>query len=393
MSDRAPVTFRLFANFGLLSVAELVSKLLGAVAFAVLARVLGPEQYGYLEFTLAVIFFFALFVDSGLSTYGAREIARDPTAVGRLASRIVATRLLLAAVCLAFLLLLAGMFQPPVQTLLMFYGLTLFGIPFLLQWIFQGREMMHYVAIANVARWLTFTLAVLLLVNGPGRLLWVALAEALAVSVAGAFYLTAVSMRFDNPWRRFELRPAVSSWVEALPIGGSELVWALKVYFATILLGLLYDGSAVAWFGGAHRIVLALHAFVWLYFFNLLPAIARCSKGPTATLRRLLSSSMRITFPRYCHSQSPLPELPCMVGAGHAPGLVLRGAPHARLTALSEEHGWVQVRGGGTYSVGDRVRVVPNHACVAVNTQDEIYLVDGDEVVHGWPVDARGRVQ
>ncbi len=67
--------------------------------------------------------------------------------------------------------------------------------------------------------------------------------------------------------------------------------------------------------------------------------------------------------------------------------------PHARLTGLSEEHGWVQVRGGATYSVGDRLRVVPNHACVVVNTQDATYLVDGEEVVHEWPVDARGRVR
>ena len=67
--------------------------------------------------------------------------------------------------------------------------------------------------------------------------------------------------------------------------------------------------------------------------------------------------------------------------------------PHARLTGLSEEHGWVQVRGGATYSIGDRVRVVPNHVCVVVNTQDTVYLVDGEEVVHEWPVDARGRVR
>ena len=66
--------------------------------------------------------------------------------------------------------------------------------------------------------------------------------------------------------------------------------------------------------------------------------------------------------------------------------------PHARITGLSEEHGWVQVRGGGALAVGDRVRVVPNHACVSVNTQDRLYLVDGDEVVHDWRVDARGRV-
>ncbi|MEX0747226.1 MAG: alanine racemase [Rhodothermales bacterium] len=66
--------------------------------------------------------------------------------------------------------------------------------------------------------------------------------------------------------------------------------------------------------------------------------------------------------------------------------------PHAHITNLSEEHGWVDVLGGSTLSVGDRVRVVPNHACVAVNTQDLMYVVDGEDVVDSLPVDARGRV-
>ena len=66
--------------------------------------------------------------------------------------------------------------------------------------------------------------------------------------------------------------------------------------------------------------------------------------------------------------------------------------PHARITALSEEHGWIEVSGGSTLEVGNRVRIVPNHACVVVNTQDLLYVVEGDEVVDSWPVDARGAV-
>lgn len=68
------------------------------------------------------------------------------------------------------------------------------------------------------------------------------------------------------------------------------------------------------------------------------------------------------------------------------------GHPHAQITGLSEEHGWGKVRGGTTFAVGDRVQVVPNHACVVVNTQDEVYVVNGDAVVDTWAVDARGRV-
>ena len=66
--------------------------------------------------------------------------------------------------------------------------------------------------------------------------------------------------------------------------------------------------------------------------------------------------------------------------------------PHAELFALSEEHGWVRVPGASTLDVGDRVRIVPNHACVAVNTQDQMHLIDGETVLNTLPVDARGAV-
>ena len=63
--------------------------------------------------------------------------------------------------------------------------------------------------------------------------------------------------------------------------------------------------------------------------------------------------------------------------------------PHAVVKALSEEHGWVDTPGGAIWDVGDPVFVVPNHACVAVATRRELYVVDGDEVVETWPTVAR----
>jgi len=67
--------------------------------------------------------------------------------------------------------------------------------------------------------------------------------------------------------------------------------------------------------------------------------------------------------------------------------------PHAEIVGLSEEHGWVKVKGGATLGVGDTVRVVPNHACVAVNTQRKLYVVDGEEVLDTWTVDTQSCVQ
>ena len=58
---------------------------------------------------------------------------------------------------------------------------------------------------------------------------------------------------------------------------------------------------------------------------------------------------------------------------------------------LSEEHATVHVRGHSTLEPGDRVRVLPNHACVVTNLADEIQLVEGDRVTATLAVAARGR--
>jgi D-serine deaminase-like pyridoxal phosphate-dependent protein len=79
---------------------------------------------------------------------------------------------------------------------------------------------------------------------------------------------------------------------------------------------------------------------------------------------------------------------------GH--GLVL-DAPGARtarsdlrVARLSEEHGWLEGPGAAALSVGDRLALVPNHACVTVATRARLHVVVDDSVVDTWPVVARG---
>lgn len=68
-------------------------------------------------------------------------------------------------------------------------------------------------------------------------------------------------------------------------------------------------------------------------------------------------------------------------------------APHALFERLNEEHGYVDLMGGRAFRVGDRVRVLPNHVCVAMNLHETVYGVRGDEVVGAWRVEGRGKLQ
>ena len=63
------------------------------------------------------------------------------------------------------------------------------------------------------------------------------------------------------------------------------------------------------------------------------------------------------------------------------------------ITSLSEEHGTIDVSACTLKpQIGDRVRIIPNHACVVSNLFDSVVLISGDEVVDIAPVAARGRV-
>jgi D-serine deaminase-like pyridoxal phosphate-dependent protein len=72
----------------------------------------------------------------------------------------------------------------------------------------------------------------------------------------------------------------------------------------------------------------------------------------------------------------------------------LMEAPGARFHKMNEEHGFVDIsRAESEFSVGDRVRVIPNHVCVAMNLHERVYGVRGDTVEEVWTVDGRGKLQ
>jgi O-antigen/teichoic acid export membrane protein len=288
---------RLAKNYLWLSGAEVVSKLASAFAFIYLARIFGPTVYGYLEFTLAIIFVASLLVDSGLGNIGARETAKDLSMLNRLLIEITLLRSILAVMaCLALILLAIRIIDvKEVQSLLLWYSLTLFLLPLLILWVFQGQERMKVVAIASITRWSVFSVGIFIFIHNPSNLLAMPVIEGLSLFCTVCFLIITFiySRRFQKT--RLVFRSALKTLRQALPIGASDLAWAARVYFATIILGFIIGGNELGWFTASHRIVIALHSFVWLYYYNLLPSIARTSQHTIDQLQHLMRTSMQVT--------------------------------------------------------------------------------------------------
>lgn len=77
--------------------------------------------------------------------------------------------------------------------------------------------------------------------------------------------------------------------------------------------------------------------------------------------------------------------------AGVGFGLLL-DYPEAVIERLNEEHGIVDLSACTRRpELGERLRLLPNHACVVSNLHDRVVVVRDGEVAGSWPVAARGR--
>lgn len=76
-----------------------------------------------------------------------------------------------------------------------------------------------------------------------------------------------------------------------------------------------------------------------------------------------------------------------------APGFgVVLDRPEVIVTAMSEEHGTIDLTHTDWQpTVGEQLRIIPNHVCIVTHLFDEAIGVRGDDIIERWPIDARGR--
>ena len=256
---------------------EVFSKLCVIAAFAYLAHVLEPAEYGVIEFALAITVFFVLGVESGMGLYGARVVSAQPERVGQLVPQVMLLRLALAVPAFAAILVLTSFSQSAVQRVLVVNGLAVLLTPFLTQWVFQGLRQMQWVAAGAMLRNLVFVALVLILFRPGTDIRLVAVAEVFGVGALAILnaYVLHRHLRVRLDWRG--LLPGTRRlFADVWYMGFSDFTWAGLWYSPALILGwIAADTEQVAWMGAAVRIVLALHTFVFLYFFNMLPNMAK----------------------------------------------------------------------------------------------------------------------
>lgn len=290
-------TPKLISDFALLAGGQFISKLIGLVVFAVLARTLDPEGYGAVEYVVGLTAFFAIAVGCGLGTIGVRRIAEARQELPALAAQIPMTRLIIAVVAIPVMIIGVAALGPPAlpRNLVWLFAASLVFAAWNQEWLLQSAERMAEVGFAQMLRVLIFAAAVLLLVRGPADLAAVGWAEVAAAFAVTLYYLYVQQSKITPIRVALSLHRMLRLVREGVAVGLSQFVWAAAQYAPLFLVGGIVGGAEIGWFAAAQRLVTSIATFSFVYHFNLYPALARASAAGGAVLAQLLRISFRVT--------------------------------------------------------------------------------------------------
>lgn len=252
MSSMARNIIALFAWQG-------VNYVLPLLTLPYLARVLGPEQFGVLAFSQAVIAYFVLLSDWGFALSAAQAVSRmrqDPEALSRILVDTLWAKCLLAGITL-LVLLLAVAVVPQLRAhaaVILCSWLAVPGSVLTLNWFLQGVEKLDRLVAAGLIGKLVTLPLVFLCVQSAGDTWIAATLQSGGAVVAGLVSVYVVRRLAVVRWRQPSLAGAVTQIREGAPLFFAAAAISLYTTTNTVVLGFFASTREVGLFNGADRL-------------------------------------------------------------------------------------------------------------------------------------------
>lgn len=230
---------------------KVLSMGLGFLATVLVARYLGPDNYGILAYAVSLTALFATVGHMGLSGLVVREIVKKPDERPETLGTTLALKLSGAALGLVALLIYALIFEKPGS--LEFWVLAIVASSLLFQpfrvidfW-FEAHVQAKYPAIArSLSMFIVVLLKALLVYVGAGLLLF-AFAQLLQFILVACFLLFLFKAKAAIPLKAWR-----SSFIKAKELLSQGWVIFLGAIFATIYLKI--DQVMLRWFVGSEEV-------------------------------------------------------------------------------------------------------------------------------------------
>jgi polysaccharide transporter, PST family len=253
---------RVVGNAASVMAVQAGSYLLPLVNIPYLLRVIGPEHFGLIAFSQAVMAYFVTLNDYGFNQSATRELAvhrNDPILRSELYSTVAAIKCGLCLVSFLILWLLIKIVpifnrDPPV--FFASFG-TVFGAMLFPQWFFQGIEKMYWISLVNLVSNALFTAGIYLLVRHPSDYVIATIVQAGGKVLAGIIGLIILFSTEHVKLSRPTLGQIQHRFADGWHLFISSAAYVLYTSSNAVVLGLVCGMTQVAYFNAASKLIRA----------------------------------------------------------------------------------------------------------------------------------------
>jgi O-antigen/teichoic acid export membrane protein len=330
-SGRATVR-RITGNAAWLSIDQALRMAVGLLVGVWIARYLGPEQYGWLSYALAVVAMVGSLASLGINAVVVRELVRAPGEVAEGMGTALFLRSVAAGVGYVVCLSVAALMPTPdvqVRWLIVVVGsgLLLQALD-VVDLLFQSRgesRLSAWVRMCSCVLGAGLKVA-LILTHAPLIAFGVAGVVELAMTGAGWLWMARRKGMRSSDWRGERAR-AVALLRESWPIAISGLAISAQAYVDQIVIGAMLEAGELGQYAAAVRLVSVFAFIPTVVLTAAAPEITR-AKGDDLLYRKRLHGLYRLMFGLFLITALPL----ILVG----PGLttLLYGSAYAGAAAL-----------------------------------------------------------
>ncbi len=274
------------------------SRILPALLFIYMARILGDEDFGKLSFAYSFAGLFIIVADFGLNTILIRSLSRQKDQTGKYIDNIFVLKIVLSVVSLSVmgLFFLVTDYPAEVITVVMIFGGAMFFrtlVDFFCA-VFNAYEWMDMEAfLKGTSHILLFLSGIVVLSLGFGTLglANIFLLTYLISSIIG-FYIVCLSIAnirpcFDLMFWRYLLR-------ESLPLALTVIFTVIYFKIDVVMLSLIRgDNSEIGWYSAAMRLIELMVVIPALITSALFPIVSSLYQDSIDSLKKVFKASFR----------------------------------------------------------------------------------------------------
>ena len=297
--ENTSVRQSLLKNAFWMSISEGFGKAFRAVLLIYLARVLGPNEYGILNFAMSFVAIFVSFLDFGLSSIITREMASDDKAEKDFPALLVLKFLLTIGTVLiiwtgSFFITADPGMQKVIRVLTFVSAIGQFPEFFYAFW--RARQRMEFEAWANIGNVSLVTIATFLVIfNWPS-------AEMISYGylLCSILTLIAVSLLFYSIFLPFGVAFETAVWKKFLfmsyPLALTSIFGMLYSYVDSILMGYLGQITQTGSYHAALKIIYVILTPVSIISMSFFPVLSKFSRESPQRLQKVMNYHIGISL-------------------------------------------------------------------------------------------------